>query len=128
MRKNSSKNAVTTSFKNRVKFGISAFKDSKDASINVSKTDVLNVNRQCSPNVIEYGLDQVQENEEIELKIPNVSGNNSEMRRQEPRENIKVVKIMKDNSLNIHRRDLVPISHYESTGITKMRPKITVVT
>ena len=50
-----------------MKFGISAFKDQKDVSLTVSKTDVFVRNN--SPTVMEYGLDKVKENEEIELKI-----------------------------------------------------------
>lgn len=82
-----------------MKYGISAFKDQKDVSLSVSKTDIFN--RDASPTVMEYGLDKVVENEEIELNIGSKSHYSpgrkvAESIKIPPRENIRVVKIFKN--------------------------------
>ena len=119
MRKTSSKIVHTTSFKTKVKFGISAFKDQKEVSLTVSKTDVFGRNYNNSPTVMEYGLDKVKENEEIELKIGSSSQNVEDRRdiKIPPRDNIRVVKILKTPITDSVNGRFINVD-----GIKKFRP------
>ena len=88
-------------------------------SLTVSKTDVFGRNYNNSPTVMEYGLDKVKENEDIELKIGSSSHNMIDRRDViiPPRDNIRVVKILKTPITDSINGRIVNIE-----GIKKFRP------
>ena len=109
---------MTSSFgKGKVVYGISAFKDAGNMSLTVSKTDIFGSRRHVSP-IMSYGLDQVHENDEIELKVkdnPTMKSANTSIRKvwplenikMPPRDNIRVVRILSGPQSESQRRDFV---------------------
>jgi hypothetical protein len=132
-RKQSSKGINTSFGKSKIHYGISAFKDGGNMSLTVSKTDIYGSKRDVSP-VIHYGLDQVIENDEIELKVAdasNLPSANKSMRPSKkgvenikipPRENIRVVKIL--SGPGDKRKDFSSVNTLQESKIQKLKAKL----